>query len=279
MQLNDIKETAITIAAEAGALLHDGYGTARQLATKSSDIDLVTEYDHAAEALITRRLRAAFPDHLVLGEEGTQDEAASAGNGSIPTWLIDPLDGTGNFSHSFPVFAVSLGLWQGNEPLVGVVYDPLRDETFHAAHGHGAWLSTREQPARRLQTSAATELLHSLLATGFPYDRHTSELDNLAQFAAFLKRARGLRRCGAAALDLAYVAAGRLDGYWEYKLSSWDVAAGVLLVQEAGGRVTAIDGGPFRLDARVNLIASNGKIHGAMEDVIAMVAANLIKRQ
>ncbi|MDT8305835.1 MAG: inositol monophosphatase family protein [Anaerolineae bacterium] len=266
-------KTAMTIAAEAGALLREGYGTARQFETKSTDIDLVTEYDHAAEALITRRLRAAFPDHLVLGEEGTRDEGASAGAGSTPTWIIDPLDGTGNFSHAFPVFAVSLALWQGNEPLAGVVYDPLRDETFHAARGHGAWLAAGGQPARRLQTSAATELLHSLLATGFPYDRHTSDQDNLAQFAAFLKRARGLRRCGAAALDLAYVAAGRLDGYWEYKLSSWDVAAGVLLVQEAGGRVTAIDGDPFQLDAHVDMIASNGKIHAAMEAVIARVAA------
>jgi myo-inositol-1(or 4)-monophosphatase len=125
---------------------------------------------------------------------------------------------------------------------------------------------------RRLATSGATELLQSLLATGFPYDRHTSELDNVAQFAAFLKRARGLRRCGAAALDLAYVAAGRLDGYWEYKLSSWDVAAGVLLVQEAGGRVTAIDGGLFELASRVDLIASNGSIHAAMQDVLAAIA-------
>lgn len=262
--------TAMEIAADAGALLRDGYGKAGDLATKSSDIDLVTEYDHAAEALITRRLRAAFPEHLVLGEEGTQDEAASAGDGSIPTWIVDPLDGTGNFSHAFPVFAVSLGLWQGNEPLAGVVYDPLRDECFHAARDAGAWLTAGGQK-RRLKTSGATELLRSLLATGFPYDRHTSNLDNVAQFAAFLKRARGVRRCGAAALDLAYVAAGRLDGYWEYKLSSWDVAAGVLLVQEAGGRVTAIDGGPFQLAARVDLIASNGTIHAAMHDVLAAI--------
>jgi myo-inositol-1(or 4)-monophosphatase len=273
MNLEHTMQTAMTIAAEAGALLRDGYGAARQLATKSSDIDLVTEYDHAAEALITSRLRAAFPDHLVLGEEGTRDSAASAGRGAVPTWIVDPLDGTGNFSHSFPVFAVSLGLWQGNEPLVGVVYDVLRDECFHAAMAQGAWLTVGAQPARRLHTSTTTELLHSLLATGFPYDRHTSELDNLAQFGAFLKRALGLRRCGAAALDLAYVAAGRLDGYWEYKLSAWDVAAGILLVREAGGQVTAIDGGPLQLDAMVDLIASNGKVHAAMEGVIASVSA------
>jgi myo-inositol-1(or 4)-monophosphatase len=267
--------TAIDIAAEAGALLRQGYGAVRERATKSSAIDLVTEYDHQAEALIAGRLRAAFPDHLVLGEEGTRDEAAAAGSGSAPTWIVDPIDGTNNFSHAFPVFAVSLALWQGNEPLAGVLLDPLRDETFHAIRHQGAWLASGSRPPRRLQTSAAATLVESLLATGFPYDRHTSEQDNLAEFGAFLKQAQGLRRCGAAALDLAYVAAGRLDGYWEYKLSSWDVAAGVLLVQEAGGLVTMMDGRPFQLAPRVDLIASNGKIHEAMRMLIASVPATI----
>lgn len=271
MNLDETVKTAMTIALEAGALLREGYGQVRNLTMKSSAVDPVTEYDHASEALITGRLRAAFPDHLVLGEEGTQDEAARAGAGETPTWIVDPLDGTVNFSNTYPVFAVSLGLWQGNEPLAGVVYDPLRDECFHARRGGGAWLATGGQ-RRPLATSSATELLNSLLATGFPYDRHTSELDNVAQFAAFLKRARGLRRSGSAALDLAYVAAGRLDGYWEYKLSSWDVAAGVLLVREAGGSVTTMDGGPFQLSRMVDLIASNGHIHQAMQDVLAKLA-------
>ena len=264
-------KTAMTIALEAGALLREGYGQVRNLTMKSSDIDPVTEYDHASEALITGRLRDAFPDHLVLGEEGTQDEAARAGVGDTPTWIVDPLDGTVNFSNTYPVFAVSLGLWQGNEPLAGVVYDPLRDECFHARRGGGAWLATGGQ-RRPLAASSATELLNSLLATGFPYDRHTSELDNVAQFAAFLKRSRGLRRSGSAALDLAYVAAGRLDGYWEYKLSSWDVAAGVLLVREAGGSVATMDGGPFQISRMVDLIASNCHIHQAMQDVLAKLA-------
>lgn len=266
-----ILHTALDISAEAGALLHQGYGAVRERATKSSAIDLVTEFDHQAEALIISRLRAAFPGHLVLGEEGTRDEAAVAGSGDVPTWIVDPIDGTNNFSHAFPVFAVSLALWQGKNPLVGVLADPLRDETFYAVRDQGAWLASGRQAPRRLQTSAATTLVESLLATGFPYDRHTSDQDNLAEFGAFLKRAQGLRRCGAAALDLAYVAAGRLDGYWEYKLSSWDVAAGVLLVQEAGGEVTMMDGQPFQLAPTVDLIASNGKIHAAMRAVIASV--------
>lgn len=270
-ELEMILNRALAIAAEAGALLRQGYGTVRRRATKSSAIDLVTEYDQEAEALIISRLRAAFPDHLVLGEEGTRDEAAVAGSGETPTWIVDPIDGTSNFSHAFPVFAVSLALWRGNEPLVGVLADPLREETFYAIRDRGAWLASNGKAPRRLQTSGATTLVESLLATGFPYDRHTSDHDNLVEFGAFLKRAQGLRRCGAAALDLAYVAAGRLDGYWEYKLSSWDVAAGVLLVQEAGGVVTAIDGGPFRLAPRVDLIASNGRIHEAMQAVIASV--------
>ena len=263
--------TALAIAAEAGELLRQGYGAVRQRATKSSAVDLVTEYDHQAEALIMGRLRAAFPHHLVLGEEGTHDEAAIAGGGHTPTWIVDPIDGTNNFSHAFPVFAVSLALWQGNQPLVGVLTDPLRGETFYAIHDQGAWLASGKKAPRRLQTSAATTLVESLLATGFPYDRHTSNHDNLAEFGAFLKQAQGVRRCGAAALDLAYVAAGRLDGYWEYKLSSWDVAAGVMLVQEAGGTVTMMDGRPFRLAPHVDLIASNGRIHQAMRGVIDSV--------
>lgn len=275
MQLDTqaVLNTALAIAGEAGALLREGFGAVRERATKSSAIDLVTEFDHQAEALIMGRLRGAFPDHLVLGEEGTRDEAAAAGSGEALTWIVDPIDGTNNFSHAFPVFAVSLALWQGNEPLLGVLADPLRDETFYALRDQGAWLATGAKAPRRLQTSAAATLVESLLATGFPYDRHTSEQDNLAEFGAFLKQAQGLRRCGAAALDLAYVAAGRLDGYWEYKLSSWDVAAGVLLVQEAGGMVTTMDGRPFHLAPVVDLIASNGKIHAAMQTVIASVRA------
>jgi myo-inositol-1(or 4)-monophosphatase len=191
-----------------------------------------------------------------------------AGGSGRYTWYIDPLDGTTNFAHGFPVYAVSLALYEGKLPLVGVIYDPTRDECFSAAAGEGAWLASAGRTAA-IRVSRQTELGDSLLATGFPYDVHSSAINNIAETAAFLKRARGLRRAGAAALDLAYVAAGRLDGYWEYKLNSWDAAAGVLLILEAGGQVTLIDGRPFQLTPKLNLIASNGHIHSAMGKVLA----------
>lgn len=275
MNLAEIEKTTLGIARKAGELLRHGFQQAKQIEFKSTSIDLVTQYDTEAEQLIARQLARAFPTHNIFAEESAPDWHTGTA-GTIPpaepdtyTWYIDPIDGTGNFAHGFPHFVTSLALYQGTRPLVGVIYDPLRDEYFHATSGGGARLTTGERPPQPLAVSEADQLLHSLLVTGFPYDRHDTDLDNLAQFAAFIKRARGLRRTGAAALDLAYIAAGRLDGYWEFKLNSWDVAAGVLLVAEAGGRVTAIDGTPFTLTRKVDLIASNGRIHREMVDVLA----------
>jgi myo-inositol-1(or 4)-monophosphatase len=227
-------------------------------------LDLVTEYDRASESLIVGGLRAAFPDHSIVAEEGSGYATAA----TPYAWYVDPLDGTTNFAHGFPVFAVSIALYHQDAPVLGVVYDPTRDECFQAVVGEGAWLA-RSDGSARLAVSQEKELGASLLATGFPYDVHTSDQDNIAQTAAFLKRARGLRRAGAAALDLAYVAAGRLDGYWEYKLNSWDVAAGALLVVEAGGRVSAIGGDAFHIAPTMALVASNGAVHVAMLDVLA----------
>lgn len=253
----------MAIAREAGALLREGLGRGTAVTYKSSDVDLVTEYDTAAEALITTQLKAAFPGHRLVAEESGHHQ----GDGRDYVWYIDPLDGTNNFAHGLPHFAVSLALYAGQRPLLGVVYDPMRDECFSAVSGGGAQLVSggAERP---LRVSQAEDLLHSLLATGYPYDRHRSEQDNLAQAAAFLKAGQGLRRAGAAALDLAYVAAGRLDGYWEFKLKSWDVAAGLLLVQEAGGHVSTIDGRPLSLEPMLSLVASNGRIHPAMITVL-----------
>ncbi len=265
MDLNFIHDTSVAIAREAGALLLDGFGRDKEIHTKSSAVDFVTQFDVAAEQLITRRLRAAFPDHGLRGEEGT-DEGDAAGL----TWHIDPLDGTSNFAHGFPVFCVSLALYDGQQPLVGVVYDPTRDECFSAVAGQGARL-TDARETRPLRVSRATELVSSLLATGFPYDVHTSPLDNAAYVARFIKRAFGLRRAGSAALDMAYVAAGRLDGYWEFKVNAWDIAAGILLVQEAGGTVTLIDGRPLGFARQMHVIASNGLIHELMAAVIREV--------
>ena len=262
MDFDYVLEIAEAAARAAGELLMDGFGREKDVRTKSSSIDFVTQYDLAAEALILERLRAAFPGHSLVGEEG------AAETGAQPyTWYIDPLDGTNNFSHGFPVFCVSLALYEGQRPLAGVIYDPTRDECFKAAAGSGARLigPLGDQP---LRVSGTATLEQGLLATGFPYDVHTSPLDNGAYVARFIKRAFGLRRAGSAALDMAYVAAGRLDGYWEFKVSPWDVAAGILLVQEAGGTVTAIDGAPVALADKLHILADNGLIHTEMLGVI-----------
>ena len=264
MNLERIQITAAEIAREAGALLRRAVHEVKEIETKSSAIDLVTQYDAESEEMIIGRLRAAFPEHNHFAEEG---DYAAVSRDEL-TWYIDPIDGTNNFAHGLPCFVVSLALYHGMEPLVAVIYEPMRDELFQATAGGGALLVTGGLEQRKIQVSETAELVGSLLASGFPYDRHSSDEDNLAQFGAFLKRVQGLRRMGSAALDLAYVAAGRLDGYWEYKLNSWDVAAGVLLVQEAGGLVSTMDGAPFQLTPRVDLIASNGQIHGAMVAVL-----------
>ncbi len=201
-------------------------------------------------------------------EEGTDE------GGSQPyTWLIDPLDGTSNFSHGFPVFCVSLALYEGRRPLVAVIYDPTRDECFTAIAGRGARV-VGPMGAKALKVSETADLGHGLLATGFPYDSHSSSLDNGLQVARFIKRAFGLRRAGSAALDMAYVAAGRLDGYWEFKVSPWDIAAGVLLVQEAGGTVTSIDGTPLAFHSKMHILASNGLIH---DDMLAVLEGTAIE--
>lgn len=262
MDLKPILTTGVAIAREAGALLRDGLGQGLSIQEKGTAVDWVTQFDQQAESLIVSRLQAAFPDHGLVAEEG------SRANGDSPlTWYIDPLDGTNNFAHGLPVFCVSLALFEGNKPLVGIIYDPMRDECFSGASGLGATLTTATATTP-LQVSQATNLVHSLLATGFPYDRHTTEMDNVAPLVRFLKQVQGIRRAGSAALDMAYVAAGRLDGYWEFKLKSWDIAAGVLLVQEAGGQVTLLDGSPFALSSSVSLMASNGRIHPLMLDTL-----------
>lgn len=270
MNLENVLNIAVETAEAAGSLFREGVREQKSIDRKSSAIDLVTEYDRAAEALILERLHSHFPDHDFLAEESGNSNH-SANNGKVSyTWHIDPLDGTNNFAHGFPVFCVSIALYEGSRPLVAVIYDPMRQECFSAVAGQGAYLAT-PQNTYKLQVSGSATLLNSLLATGFPYDRHSSELDNVAQLAAFLKRVQGLRRPGAAALDLAYVAAGRLDGYWEFKLSTWDVAAGILLVTEAGGVVTGVDGCPPELAGKLALVASNGLIQQEMLDVLAAV--------
>ena len=259
MNKQEILHTAVHIARQAGDLLREAYyssPTSTEIDHKSSGIDLVTQYDRRAEELIVTALRAAFPDHGLVGEEG-----GGTATDAPYVWYIDPIDGTTNFAHRIPFFVVSLALFKEGQPFVGVVFDPLRDECFTAVAGEGAYLHHHGH-AVPLHVSQAQALRHSVIATGFPYDRYTSDLDNLKQFTAFAKQVQGIRRCGAAALDLAYVAAGRYDGYWEYKLNMWDVGAGVLLVQEAGGRVSRItDRGPFQIEPQTALVAANPVLH------------------
>jgi myo-inositol-1(or 4)-monophosphatase len=268
MNLLHAQEVAIAAAKEAGALLRRGLEERKVVSRKSSAVDLLTEHDQAAESIILERLQEAFPDHRIITEESEVEDEQTAE--SPFSWYIDPLDGTNNFAHGYPVFSSSIALYENGQPAMGVVYDPMRDECFMAAAGHGAYLNSANGN-KRLHVSQTRELVDSLLATGFPYDRHTSNDDNLVQHGAFLKKALGVRRSGSAALDLTYVAAGRLDGFWEYRLSSWDVAAGVCLIREAGGTVSGMVGDRWQITPQVSLVASNGRIHSAMVSLLAKV--------
>ncbi len=257
-QISTFLDVTIEIVRAAGAILRQGWGRAGQIDFKG-EVDLVTEYDRRAEALIVAALLERFPTHHIYAEE-----QGDAGPGDSPyTWLIDPLDGTTNFAHGFPVFAVSVGLMHRGERLVGVVYDPTRDELYTAGKEMGARLN-----GGRVRVSEVPTLDQALLATGFAYDRRTAADNNVGNVARFIRRCQGLRRAGAAALDLAYVACGRLDGYWEMGLNPWDVAAGTLIVQEAGGQVTDFAGGDQEHPSGKRIVASNGRIHSEMLDVL-----------
>lgn len=241
--------------------MREAYAHPRHVEHKGA-VDLVTQADRASEEAIVSALRAAFPGHAILAEEGGGAELGSGG----PIWLVDPLDGTTNFAHGFPVFVVSMALRDDAGLAAAVVYDPLRDECFSAARGRGASLN-----GAPVHVSACPDLDRALLATGFPYDRRTAEDNNVRSFGTFIRRCQGIRRAGAAALDLAYVACGRLDGYWEPRLQPWDVAAGMLIVREAGGRVTDYtgdDGQPGTIHNR-EIVASNGRFHGEMIAVLS----------
>jgi myo-inositol-1(or 4)-monophosphatase len=257
---------AAAIAIEAGALLREFFE--RGVATEyKGDVDVVTEADRSSEKLITERLTVAFPGHGVYGEEGVRERIDSEYR-----WYVDPLDGTTNFSHGFPVFCVSLGLEhrpsglaadQDGRLIAGVIYDPTRDELFVTERGKGAWLN-----GRRIHASGVDHLAEALLATGFPSrKRHASP--NIHFYQELTLRSHGVRRAGSAALDLAYTACGRIDAFWEFHLNPWDTAAGALLVEEAGGRMTRFDGTPFQLNSSETL-ATNGLLH---EELIAQFAA------
>jgi myo-inositol-1(or 4)-monophosphatase len=239
------------IAREAGALLM-GYFHRRVKIEYKGDVDLVTEADRQSEALILSRIREEWPSHDVMGEEGSRIQT-----GSDYLWYIDPLDGTTNFAHGFPVFCVSIALEHKGTRVAGAVFDPTRDELFAAELGRGAYLNHN-----RIAVSKIDNLAECLVATGFPsHKRHKNP--NIFFYHQITLRTHGVRRAGSAALDLCSVAAGRVDGFWEFNLNPWDTAAGVLIAEEAGGRVSRFDGSSFQIDSRETL-ASNGLVHNAL---------------
>jgi len=251
-----MKEIARRAAIEGGNVLMRSFGTALRIDRKG-EVDLVTEADRAAEKAIVEVIRGTFPRHGILAEEGDYGRSDSS-----YLWIIDPLDGTTNYAHGFPWFAVSIALALEGKVILGIVYNPFHNEFFYAEQGKGAYLNEVQ-----IRVSSTNHLDSSLLATGFPYDRRTNPVNNFDHFIRFQKRARACRRAGAASLDLAYTAAGRLDGYWEMKLKPWDVAAGKLLVEESGGKITDFDGAPFDIYGH-ECLASNDLIHHEMIDIL-----------
>ena len=254
------RRVAIDAARAAGELLQAEFRAAHRVACKGQTSNLVTEMDERAEELIVGRLASAFPDDTILAEE----RGAAAGR-SGRRWIVDPLDGTTNYAHGLPVFSVSIALEVDRRIALGVAYNPSLDELYVAERGHGATVNDE-----RLAVSTATSLDASLLATGFPYNIRETPDTNLKEYAAFALRCRGVRRLGSAVLDLAWVAAGRFDGFWELRLGPWDVAAASLFVEEAGGRVTNLVGAAVDLDAPA-VVASNGRIHDEMLAVLREV--------
>ncbi|HEX9021007.1 MAG TPA: inositol monophosphatase family protein [Nitrospirota bacterium] len=254
--MKDFMAAAREAALKAGGLLRENINGARKISYKG-DINLVTEMDTRSERAVVETLLAAFPGHGILAEEETRIQ-----NGSAFTWIIDPLDGTTNYAHAYPCFSVSIALEREGELILGVVYDPMRDELFSAQKGQGAFLN-----GKPIRVSGTDVLIKSLLATGFPYDRKESGKNNLQSFHDLLMASQEVRRDGSAALDLCSVASGRFDGFWELKLKPWDVAAGSLVVREAGGTVSNFSGDRFGIHGN-EIAASNGRIHGQMLAVL-----------
>jgi myo-inositol-1(or 4)-monophosphatase len=258
--MNHFLEVAVDAAREAGDIIMKSFDRPQNI-TYKGDVDLVTDSDRRSEAAIIARLRSHFPQHAIVAEEGGGDPATKAEF----TWHVDPLDGTTNYAHGYPCFAVSLGLVKDEEPIVGVVFDPVRQELFTAVRGEGAWLNHKQ-----IHVSPVESLSKSLLATGFPVHLRNHST-NILYYWQFTLRSHGVRRDGSAALDLCSVASGRFEGFWEFGLKSWDTAAGMLLVTEAGGSVTDLHGRPYH-PGMPDVLASNGRVHVEMQQVAADVA-------
>lgn len=247
----------IKIAHQAGEILRTGFGKEHQVEFKG-EIDLVTEIDHKSEELILGKISRRFPGHAVLSEES----GARAGSAEH-LWYVDPLDGTLNYSHGLPIFCVSIAYSLNGQLELAAIYDPIKEEMFTAKRNKGAQLN-----GKAIRVSSATDLKGSLLVTGFPYDAWTNPINNFEEFQQFSMRTQGVRRLGSAALDLCYVAAGRLDGFWEIRLNAWDVAAGALIAQEAGALVTDVRGGPDFISKPQSVLAANPSLHARMLEIL-----------
>ena len=245
------------MARAAGEILRAGFDRVHQIDRKGV-IDLVTEVDRESEAFLLAEIKKNFPDSQAVGEEGGR--LTGSGDGK---WYIDPIDGTTNYTHGLPIFAVSIAYEKAAELVLGVVYNPIQEEFYAAERGGGAHLN-----GQVLKVKTIAEVADSLLVTGFPYDIRSNPDNNLAEYERFSKRSHGVRRLGSAALDLCYVAAGRIDGFWEKRLNAWDVAAGALIVKEAGGKVTDIDGGPDFMSEPQSVLAANKALHAEMLKVL-----------
>jgi myo-inositol-1(or 4)-monophosphatase len=260
-QLQIFLEIATEAALAAGAVLQGYFGKLNAIVEKGRPGDLVTEADKASEAAILNVLPRHLPSHAILAEE-----SGKLGNtASEYLWVIDPLDGTTNYAHEYPFFAVSIGLLIAGVPQVGVIFDPFHNELFRAARGLGATCNRRS-----MQVSQTAELSKSLLVTGFAYDRRETTDNNYAEFCHLTHLTQGVRRSGSAALDLAHVACGRVDGYWERGIAPWDIAAGVVLLEEAGGKVSAYDRSPLSIESG-RILATNGHIHAALSQELLHV--------
>jgi myo-inositol-1(or 4)-monophosphatase len=251
-------EVAIQAARASGRIQTRNLARTLRIATKGEHTNLVSEVDLRCERRIIDIIHKNFPDHGIYAEEG-----GKYNTGSPYSWIIDPLDGTTNYTHGYPIFCTSIALEEKGKVILGVVYDPARKELFTARKGRGAYMN-----GKRLSPSRTSELAEALLVTGFPYDFPTTQ-ENLRHFINFSLRAQAVRRDGSAALDLCYTAMGRFDGFWEYSLAPWDLAAGALVLQEAGGKITLASGRSFSI-YRGNVLASNGRIHSAMLRILKM---------
>lgn len=247
------------IARGAGGILKEYYGRRHEIRFKG-EINLVTDVDRRSEAYLMERIRGTFPDHGILSEESREIPSSSSYR-----WIVDPLDGTTNYAHDYPCFCVSVALERDGELLAGAVFDPMLEESYTAGAGSGAFRN-----GKRISVSETRDLRRSLLATGFAYDVRSSADNNFDYFRQFVLSGQAIRRDGSAALDLCYLACGRFDGFWELQLKPWDTAAGLLLLREAGGTATLLDGSPYDI-YQPEILASNGKIHGQMREVVEKV--------